>query len=163
MELLYLIAEIIGPLAISFGVTCSTLAILSFFVAIHDGTIDQNERSMLGVIYILLRIAMVLILLSGIILGVRTGFVGNPENIAFWLLIAVLYLNATLMTLHLIPSSVGPALQAASWYTLGSITLLGVHGVHFVLQSFFWGYIAVFMLFLIVVNGYMRFFTVKKS
>lgn len=107
--------------AIGLGVGSSTLAIASFLAALKDGTIDESERRMLGVIYVTLRVAMVLILVTTLILAwLRPETFG--ENIKFlFILVGVLYLNAVLMTKHWIPSSIGPALQAATWYTLGFV------------------------------------------
>lgn len=35
------------------------------------------------------------------------------------LLVTVLFINAFLMTMHIMPSTFGPAIQASSWYSLG--------------------------------------------
>ncbi len=115
------IAQIIG---ISLGVGSSTLAVLNFFSAIEDGTIDPVERRMMGVTYIVLRIAMVLILTTTTILlvfGVREiGYdYFTPYIIAQCILISVLFVNASLMTARIMPSSFGPAIQAGTWYLLG--------------------------------------------
>ncbi len=117
---------ILNASAIGLGVGSSTLAISSFLTALRDGIIDQSERSMLGVIYIVLRVAMILILLTTvIIMWQRPEIFGN--QIGFFLtLIAILYINAVCMTKHWIPSKIGPAVQAATWYTMGFLASINM-------------------------------------
>ncbi len=68
MIMIITLATIIQSMAISLGVGSSTLAIINFFVAIADGAIDETERKMMGVVYKVLRVAMVLILITTILL-----------------------------------------------------------------------------------------------
>jgi hypothetical protein len=104
--------------AVALGVGASSLAISSFLVALNDGSIDQSERRMLKVIYWALRSAMVMIPLT--VLVVTTLKPGILAVLPFiWIIIIILYLNALQMTFHWIKGIFGPALQAASWYTLG--------------------------------------------
>jgi hypothetical protein len=124
METITTITSIVQIIGISLGVGSSTLAVLNFFNAIADGTIDPVERRMMGVTYIVLRVAMVLILASTtllIVMGVREfGYdYFTPYVIAQCVLIVVLFVNAALMTARIMPSSCGPAIQAGSWYLLG--------------------------------------------
>lgn len=115
---------ILNASSIGLGVGSSTLAIASFLTALKDGTIDESERRMLGVIYVTLRVAMVLILLTTVALAwLRPETFGDNTPFLF-ILTGVLYLNAVLMTKHWIPSSIGPALQAATWYTLGFVATI---------------------------------------
>lgn len=104
--------------SVALGVGASSLAISSFLVALHDGTIDASERRMLNVIYWALRWAMITIPITVLVVAeLKSGvLVGLPF---IWIIIAVLYLNAIQMTWHWIKGLFGPALQAASWYTLG--------------------------------------------
>lgn len=141
--------------AVSLGVGSSTLAITSFFAAIADGNIDGSERRMLGVIYWVLRVAMVLILLT---VSSLTWFF--PDTIAWplfvWTLIFVIFANAILMTKRWIPVQVGPALQAASWYTLGfifSIEMFNLMELNFI--SFVGLYAIDFLIAFCIVNGFM--------
>ena len=107
--------------SIALGVGGSTLAIASYLTALHDTTIDPSERRMLGVIYTVLRTAMVLILLTAIIITWLRPDVFGTSAVFLFTLIGVLYANALLMSFHTMPMTIGPALQAATWYTLGFI------------------------------------------
>lgn len=129
MEIFYVLVSVLQAIGISLGVGCSTVAIVNFFVALQDGKIDGGERRIMGVTYILLRVAMGIILLSTAILGLQQYLLFGNEalhtlNIALWFLIVVLFTNAFLMTKHIMPSSFGPGIQASTWYTLGIITAL---------------------------------------
>ncbi len=118
MELIFglLVAWFMSSVAI--GVGASTLAIASFLVALSDGQIDQSERRMMGVIYFALRVAMVMISVSLLAIGLL--FPGSIQSSTFlWVLLFALIANAILMTYHWISFKIGPAFQAATWYTVG--------------------------------------------
>lgn len=118
METVYvlLVAWLMSSTAL--GVGSSTLAIASFLTALKDGQIEKSERQMLGVIYTALRVAMMMIFLS---LGALTVlYPGSIQSAVYlWILLGILTLNSILMTKHWISYKLGPALQAATWYTLG--------------------------------------------
>lgn len=156
MEIVIILVTVINSIAIALGVGSSTIAIVNFFVAISDGTISPEERALMGVVYHVLRIAMVLILLTTLILGsyhsLQHGFADylTPFKLALWTLVGVLYLNAFLMTKHLISSSFGPAIQASTWYSLGILTPLMMMNLHnFAYWQFLLAY-AVFVTFAVV-------------
>jgi hypothetical protein len=160
MGMLIVLASIIQSLAVSLGVGSSTLAITNFFVAIADGRIDANERKMMGIVYIVLRVAMILILLTTIAIALYNILVfgRHPTSYIFsqWTLIAVLFGNAFLMTKHKMPSTIGPALQASTWYTLGVLlSLLSLNLIHFTYMQFVLGYCAAIVLAVSIVNGVM--------
>lgn len=160
--------SILQSISVSLGLGCSTLAIVNFFVAIADGRIDENERRMMGVVYLVLRIAMIFILLSTIVLGayniVFLKLDPTPFIFAQWTLIVILFLNSVLMSKHRMPSAIGPALQAATWYTLGILfALLQIRSIHFSYLQFVLAYIAVIALAVAVVNGIMTLLHSKKS
>jgi hypothetical protein len=169
MEIIIILTAILQSMAVSLGVGSSTLAITNFFVAIADGRIDENERKMMGVVYIVLRIAMVLILLTtGVLTAVQYATHGaaflSPFVLGFWAVVAVLYINAVMMTKHLMPSTMGPALQASSWYTLGvliALSSLGLTG--YSLFEFSLAYVTAILLAISVVNGIMAVLKSKKS
>jgi len=145
----------------SIGVGASTLVIASFFVALYDGQIDPSERRMLGVIYWLLRYAMVMIAVA---MGLVTWFA--PETFYtlpyFWALVAVLFVNAFLMTKHWISPKLGPAIQAGTWYTVGFLHTIELFNMLEITPLIFLSLYAVDILFmLLVVNGYLTF--VKKK
>ena len=155
------IVVVIQSLSISLGVGSSTLAILNFFAAIADGTIDETERRMMGIVYIVLRVAMWSILISTLLLvSVNYSQVGLGGISAFTygqlFALAVLFVNATLMTAHLVPSTYGPAIQAGSWYTLGALLALQVQEMtSFTFLQFFISYLAWIVLAIGIVNGAM--------
>jgi hypothetical protein len=160
MEIFFVLSTILLAVAISLGVGASTIAIVNFFTAIADGTIDPTERRMMGVTYIILRVAMVLIVLMLITQymfgygGVPTPYFGTTHAVAMGLLTAVLYYNAILMTYRIMPSTFGPAIQASSWYTLGVMNaLVGMGIIYFSLPLFFISYAAVIVLAISLINA----------
>ncbi len=169
MDIIFVLVAIIQSIAISLGVGSSTLAISNFFVAIADGKIELAERKMMGVVYVVLRVAMVLILITTTILtsyGYYTFSLNTvaPYGVAFFILIGVLYVNAILMTKRIMPSTIGPALQASSWYTMGVLSaLLPLGLISFSLLHFILGYLAAFALAAALVNGLMAYLKNKRE
>lgn len=161
MEMIFVLVSIVQSVAISLGVGCSTVAIVNFFVAISDGKIDEQERKMMGIVYILLRVAMVLILTSTVVLTLlmftpSSNQYMSPFVYGVWTLVCVLFLNAVLMTKRIMPSNIGPALQASTWYTLGVLIALVPLGLtHFSFVEFLLGYTTAIALGLSIVNGMM--------
>jgi hypothetical protein len=169
MSFIITLVAIIQSFAISLGVGSSTLAILNFFGAIADGTIDETERRMMGIVYVVLRIAMVAILLSTIIVitanQVNSGG-GSLPTYAFGQItvLVILFLNAILMTLHWMPSTFGPAIQAGSWYTLGTLAaLLPLQLTDFTYLQFLLGYFTWIILAVGIVNGTMAWMKSKRE
>lgn len=159
MSTLYVLSVIALSFSISLGVGSSTIAVLNFFRAIADGSIDESERRMMGVTYIVLRIAMMAILLMYLVqlmygyAGVPGNFYGNTTSVAVGFLIFILYSNAILMTYRIMPSTFGPAIQASSWYTLGVVAALVPLGITtFTALVFFLGYICTLLLVTSVIN-----------
>ncbi len=168
MELTLILLFIILSIGVSLGVGSSTLAITNFFVAIADGTIDETERNMMGIVYIVLRVAMGIILLSLLALTIiaeMTHVVDVPHVfiLSSWSLVGVLYSNAFLMTKHIMPSTIGPALQASSWYTLGvSMTLFSFGLANYKMLNFYLSYFVVILLAASLVNGMMAYLKHKR-
>lgn len=157
MELIILVFSVVLASGISLGVGASTLAVLNFFHAIKDGKIDMTERSFMGVTYTVLRVAMGIVLVSALLLTVIglntygevyfTGYVAAQA-----LLIAILFLNSFLMTIRVMPSTFGPAIQASSWYSLGVLSALlpfGITHFNFFLFLFIYGTFLFFAISLI--------------
>ena len=149
-------------MAVSLGVGASTLAILNFFAAIRDGHIDETERNMMGIVYKVLRFVMyalfVIALLRMIVLYIARADVFASVNGLFWIIIFVLFLNAYLMTIHVMPSTFGPAIQAGSWYTLGLVSaLLTIRATELPLLAFLFIYIAMVAMAVVIVNGAMAY------
>lgn len=128
------------------GVGSSTLAIVNFFAALADGKIDETERRMMGLVYIVLRVAMVLILLTTMFVYfpqyIASGFHSfSVLSIGTFIALGVLYSNAILMTLKYMPSTFGPAIQAGNWYVLGFLSTLAAHDIsNFTLVQFLLAY-----------------------
>lgn len=161
METIIIAVAVLQAMGISLGVGSSTLAVLNFFIAIKDGKIDETEKHFMGITYTILRIAMVIILLGSLILAYY-GFM--TEGVAYFtsfvitqfVFITILYINATLMTLHIMPSSFGPAIQASSWYTLGFTLALYTNGVNdMAFTSYAFIYLFMFIIAYSVINGVM--------
>jgi len=169
MTVITLLAGVFQSIFISLGVGSSTLAIINFFAAIADGTIDETERRMMGIVYIVLRVAMVGILLTTIALHAPAVLILGLAGIttfmwAQWLVLAVLFGNATLMTARIMPSTFGPGLQAGSWYTLGIMMALALQGVTaYTIVQFALGYVAVLVLAVGSVNGVMAYLKSRKD
>ena len=163
-----LLAGVLQSIFISLGVGSSTLAILNFFVAIADGRIDETERRMMGIVYVVLRIAMVGILVTTCILLIPM-LISYPISLSAvtigqLVVVTALFANAALMTARLMPSTFGPGLQAGSWYTLGIIAALQLQGVvGYTLVHFTLGYIAMLVLAVGVVNGVMAILKARKQ
>ena len=156
--ILVTLVSIIQSFSISLGVGSSTLAILNFFAAIADGKIEPSERRMMGIVYIILRIAMILILGSTAYLVATQFSTGETFTLSAFAwgqitIIGVLFLNAILMTAHIMPSALGPSIQAGSWYTLGTLAALLPLGLtNFTYLQFFLGYATWVVLATIIVN-----------
>jgi hypothetical protein len=157
---------IIQSFSISLGVGSSTLAIVNFFAAIEDGTIDETERRMMGIVYIVLRVAIGLILFTSFILSYQSMVTNGLTGMLIGQVIAlaVLFINAALMTMRIMPSTFGPAIQAGSWYTLGTLSALQIVGVtDFTLAVFLMGYVTWLILAVGIVNGIMAILKAKKA
>lgn len=161
MTLFIAFTTIIQTFAIALGTGSSTLAIVNFFAAIKDGTIDETERRMMGIVYVVLRVAMVLILITTVLLISSEYSTVGIQNLSVLslsqaLVLMVLFVNAMLMTVHLVPSTFGPAIQAGSWYTLGVMSGLQILDyTNFSFWQFFMGYITWVILAVGIVNGIM--------
>lgn len=160
---------ILQTFAIALGTGASTLAIVNFFAAIADGTIEPTERRMMGLVYVVLRVAMVAILVTtAFLISVEYGQFGlanlSSISISEMIVLLVLYVNALLMTFHLVPSTFGPGIQAGSWYTLGVITSLEIIGAtNYSLGQFVMGYITWIILAIGIVNAIMAILKDKQS
>ena len=169
MTTLFTLIAILQGFSISLGTGASTLAIINFFVAIADGGISPDERRMMGVVYFVLRVAMVLILLTTITLLIRQYGIGGLGSMMTFhfaqiLVITVLFVNAVLMTKHMIPSNFGPAIQAGNWYTLGTLSALlplGIVGIS--LTQFILAYLAWLILAISIVNAIMALQMAKRN
>ena len=169
MEMILVLTTVVQFFAVSLGVGSSTLAVANFFVAIADGKIDETERKMMGIAYLILRIAMSVILVTTGILVVHSlmtnGIAGiSTFAIAQISMITVLYVNATLMTLRIMPSTVGPAFQAAAWYALGALSALAaLQLTEFTYLQFTLSFIADCAMNVAITNGLMWYLKAKRA
>ncbi len=169
MEFTILALSIIQAMGISLGVGSSTMAVLNFFMAISDGKIDEGERNFMGITYKVLRVAMGLILFTWLILamygfGVAGASYFSGYLIAQTFLVALLFINAILMTAHIMPSTFGPAIQASSWYSLGFILSLYSLGItEFNLVVFILGYVTFFVFAVSLINSVMSYLKAKRE
>jgi hypothetical protein len=169
MELSILLFKVIQAFGISLGVGASTMAITNFFYAIADGIIDERERNFLGVNYIVLRVAMGIILVTSLITMVMGYFYQGdayftPYVAAQAILTAVLFVNALLMTIKVMPSTFGPAIQAGSWYTLGFMAALYSQGFNeFNFLVFVLGYISFVIFAITLVNAIMAYLKDRRE
>lgn len=158
METLLTILMIIQAMSISLGVGVSTMALLNFFYAISDGTIDPIERGFMGVTYITLRVAMVIIILAFAAMAIVGQMLYGQAYISAYILaqftlIAGLFLNASLMTARIMPSKYGPAIQASCWYSLGFLLALVPLGyANFTYPAFLFTFIPFTVLMIVLVN-----------
>lgn len=146
---------ILQSLAIGLGVGSSTLAIINFFVAIWDGKIDPNERKMMGIVYIVLRVAMVVILLASTTTTLLMYITDKPfetYHAVEWTLLFILFTNSILMTKHLLPSAFGPAIQSSAWYSLGIFATIYLIGWNFTYIQFSIFYLTLFFIAVSVIN-----------
>jgi len=169
MTILITFFAILQTFSVSLGVGSSTLAIVNFFVAISDGKIDETERKMMGAIYTTLRVAMVAILVTTLGLITLEFFNSGAVSltvfsVALLFTLSILFINAVLMTIRLMPSTFGPALQAGSWYTLGALVALKLQGItDFTFLQFFLAFMAWMVLAIGVVNGIMSLLKKRQS
>lgn len=168
MEISVIVLTIVFNMALSLGVGSSTLAVLNFLVAIADGTINSEERKMMGLVYIVLRVAMLLLLITSfslVSLDVQQNGLSSysPLIISTWILLFVLYFNAILMTLHVMPSAFGPAIQAGTWYTFAIVTTVSSLGIVFSVTQFVALYVSLVVLFTLVVNIIIRYLDFKRT
>lgn len=156
LDILLTAAIIFQASAIALGVGSSTITIISFLTALKDGTIDEGERRMLGVDYWSLRAAMFgIVLTTGFISGLHRTFL-DPIETYVWLLVVILFANAFGMTKHWISMKVGPALQAATWYTLGFLATIHLSHLFAIDNSVFvLLYLTDIVIALVLVNGFM--------
>ena len=159
MEIILILLIILQSVSIALGVGSSTIAIANFFVAIADGSISTEERRIMQVVYVTIRVGMALILISTLFIAFisisSNGFSDyfTSFKLAVWSLIFMLFINALAMTKHWVSSTFGPAIQAASWYTLSVITALLPLNLHnFTYSQFLLGYAAAMTLSVSVVN-----------
>jgi hypothetical protein len=168
METIITILKVIQTMGISLGVGTSTMAVTLFFLAIRDGVISRDERSYLGITYIVLRVAMGIILVSSILIAIigcqDYAAIFTPYFGAQVLLIGMLFLNAFLMTIHVMPSTFGPAIQASSWYSLGTLAAMYGQGIQNIdMLLFVFAYLTLIFFAVSFINAMMAYLKEKRE
>lgn len=163
LDIILSLAIVFQASAIGLGVGSSTIAISNFIVAIWDGTIDASERRIMGVTYTTLRVAMFSILVTTAVITIIEPTLFAEVDGFIWALVAVLFANAIGMTKRWVPPQIGPALQAATWYTLGFIATIHMFELFTVTTM---GFVVLYaidiVLALIMVNGVMSYLKLCK-
>lgn len=169
MEFSLIALAVLQSMGISLGVGASTMTVVFFFNAIKDGTITVEERNYLGLAYIILRVAMVTILATYLLMAIF-GYLDQGQayfreyTLAQTVLIAVLFLNALLMTVKMMPSTFGPAIQASTWYTLGFMSALYGQDIETVdTLIFLLGYGTTILFAVALINGIMAYLKDKRE
>lgn len=150
--------------ALALGIGSSTIAIAGFLTAIGDGKFDPSERRIMGVVYISLRIAMVLIALTSLLIELyQPGFFGWFST-PMWIMTGILYLNALLMTKHWISPKLGPAIQAGTWYSFGFIiTIYAFNLGTLTLNEFLTFFGADLIAAILIVNACMAYLSLRRK
>lgn len=151
---------IFQTIIISLGVGSSTLAITNFFVAIWDGKIDEHERRMMGIVYIVLRVVMIAILFTTLSLTILYLLRQNSLTAFIYqnaFLVTILFINAILMTYCKLPSAFGPAIQVSAWYTLGLMTAFSLVEWSLSYGQFLLLYITMLFLAISIINAIMMY------
>lgn len=162
-EIIFSIITMWYTSAIALGVGASSIAIAGFLTAISDGTFDEGERRIMGVVYISLRIAMVMIATT-----LAIFWLVYPDVLSTLakqgMMTVLLFVNAFLMTKHYISPKIGPAFQAATWYTLGFVFTIDAFALFQVSIPFFLVlYVIDIILAVLIVNGFMRRYAQKRQ
>lgn len=156
MEILSLIFGLIFRMGVTFGVGSSTFALTNFIVALRDGVIDEGEKRLMHVVYFVLRIGMVMIAIGLIAPLFVFGLdILSTQYLMVLTLLAIITVNAVLMTKRIMPMKYGPVLAGGSWYSIFLVTELPVQGLSYPVLLM---YYAVFL-----VIFYLGFELVKKT
>lgn len=149
----------IFELGLTWSVGASTFALIFFILALRDGNIDGSEKNFMHMVYRVLRIGKMLIMLGLVLFALTPGFVLTHIYLAQWLLIAIITLNAILMTKKIMPMHVGPIIAGGSWYSLFFISVLPVMAVPFYMLAI--AYVLFLVVFYVVYNGLKKKYTTQ--
>jgi len=162
-DIALLVLVIIHSSMIGLGIGASTIAITGFVTALMDGEFDASERRIMGVVYLSLRIAMVGIVLSSLAVWLLQSDSFGTVTAPMWILVGVLFVNAFLMTKHLISMKLGPAIQAGTWYSLGFFITVYVFDLAAItLTGFLIAYVLVLIAAVVIVELFMQYFRRKR-
>lgn len=116
--------DLIYAIGLCLAVGSSTYALTFYLQSLQDGVMDASERAFLHTVYFVLRIGMGMLLMANLALLVwaaayhSVSAVATDSYLMEWIVLAVIILNAVLMTKKRMPMWLGPALAGGSWYLL---------------------------------------------
>lgn len=119
------------------GVGGATMIEVHLNKALADGNMSVDERGMLGLNFVVLRIGLVLAVLSGIgfiILYQSTGQEFRLQNPVFWakmLMVVIVLVNALLLQAHKISLYWGSALSFVTWWGIMVAGFFLTNGVRY--------------------------------
>ena len=149
MEIIGLLLGIIFAIGLTLGVGSSTFALTNFIVALQDGVIDDSEKRLMKVVYVILRIGMGLLAFGLIVPILLYGIeIVDTQYLMAILLLVIITVNAILMTKRTMPMQYGPVLAGGSWYSLFLLTELPFYGVALPVLAFY--YVAFVVVFYFV-------------
>lgn len=139
---------------LTLGVGSSTFALIFYIRALEDGTIDPSEKKFMHTVYFVLRIGMVLITLGllGKLYDGSYALITKAYHIQ-WALMAIILVNAILMTYKKMPMQIGPVLAGGSWYSLFFVTALPLATLPYGALACFY---IIFLTFFFMVYRYLR-------
>lgn len=141
------LATFIFTIGLTLGVGSSTFALTFFIRALEDGAIDPSEKRFLHTVYVVLRLGMITIAFGLVATLLAGQALPLPQYAMQWTLLGVITLNALLMTVRVMPMSVGPVLAGGSWYSLFWITALPLGGVAYpALLIYYGGFLIAFFI-----------------
>lgn len=115
--------HLMRELGLTLAVASSTYALIFFYKATADGTVDATERSFMHTVYFVLRIGLLLLIGAealGVFLyemyGSSAEYFYTPVFYGRVTLLSVIVANAFLMQWRIMPMWLGPALAGGSWY-----------------------------------------------
>ncbi len=139
------LTHIIGT---ALGVGAATLAEVFYLKAMRDGVVDPMESEFLRVLYTSMRIALVVLVVSGFGFFILYRVVGATELLyspVLWAkltIIGVLMVNAIALHAHKMPFAIGVAISITSWYA--ALTLGVMRGIDA-------SYISIMLVYVVVV------------
>lgn len=112
------------------GVGAATFAEIFYLKSIKDGEIDPIEGSFLKTTYLVLRIGLVILILSGFGFLIYYRIIGTEELLfdpKIWAKLSIVFIiitNAVLIQIRKIPIWLGAPISLASWYAAFIIGML---------------------------------------
>lgn len=132
MDPLALFFYFLQQLGMTLGVGASTFAVMFYILGMADGRIDASERAFMRAVYTTLRIGLFLIVVSGAaITGAHllvgdTAIIAVPAFLFKWILVGIITISGLLMSVHVLPRTLGGIIAGASWYALFIVHTLAV-------------------------------------